>query len=591
MHCKEGKFMKKKILFFTPLMALLLAGCYARIPLPGGGGGSGGGGSSSTPEGTVAVESVTVTPDKLDLDTVSSDVQLSVEVLPETATDKSVTWAVNEQGKDVISVSETGLVHVLGAGSATVTVTSVSDTSKSDTCDVTVTTSTKSKIQIAYEKGMEGDETNEYTFTGVVTGYIGDYFYVQEGAYGMYMFKCTKKASSADAAVGKLIEVTSKLKKFHGCVQAESGTYEVKGDGTMPTPAAPTTKESFEALNLNVLANFSKVVIASKPSGQWTATMSSDLYPTVYVGDDTTTAYKIKLAKNGTNFIQANADEYNAASQGSTLVLTNAITSYFDAHQIALTKSSTLVRASEPATGIAFKSSTYNVDQGTTSFNMKNELTITPAGATDPVTFSVEDNAKVHIVPTTGILSVDADAVAGSTAKVKATIQGLDPAECTITVKAASPSTKSYKLVTDSSTLANGDQIVITNTEKTAGLGTANNNNYAAKTITVENDVITSLGDASVLVLESASNNMFYIKIGDLYLYAAGGSSNNYLRAKESKDNANGVWLFTYSNNIMSIVASGDGHCERNNMKYNTANNGIFACYNSTSELEVFKYC
>ena len=115
-------------------------------------------------------------------------------------------------------------------------------------------------------------------------------------------------------------------------------------------------------------------------------------------------------------------------------------------------------------------------------------------------------------------------------------------------------------------------------------------NNVPAVDVSASNNVL-SIGTSSELVLEDAGNGHFYIKIGEAYLYAAG-SSKNYLKAKASKDDANGVWEFTYSSGHMNIVAYGSTN--RNVMQYNP-NNGspMFACYASASQtaLQVYRYC
>lgn len=459
--------MKKKLLFFTPLMALLLAGCYARIPLPGGGGGGGStsGTTTTDPETDIAVTSVTISPKSLALDTASLDQQLSVEVLPENATDKSVTWSVNEEGKDVVSVNDSGLVHVLGVGSAKVTATSVSDTSKSDTCEVTVSASTKSALEIAILKYKAGETDALYKFSGVITGITGSYFYIQEGSVGMYVFKCNKTDGSADPALGKTVEIEAKLTEYNGYLEtAEGGTYTVGDDGTLPTPASATTKEIFDGLEQNVLVSFPKLKLVNKP-GTWTSTMSKAVRPTFYIGDDTSTQYQISLDKH--NYVEANANEYNNASVGGEFVLSNAITSYFSnaespmsKHTISLSKNSTLTRVQEHATAISFKETSYDVDQGTVSKNMKNELDITPSTATDPITFAVSGNNKVSIDSSTGVLSVAADAVAETTATVTATIEGLTPATCTIVVKAASTS-KTFTRINSTTDLTSGKYLIV----------------------------------------------------------------------------------------------------------------------------------
>jgi len=84
----------------------------------------------------VSVESVTLAdvPDSLEE---GEEVQLRAIVLPENATDKGVTWAVFPEENATISAS--GLLTGVAAGSVTVVVTSKSNTDKKDSKEVTVT--------------------------------------------------------------------------------------------------------------------------------------------------------------------------------------------------------------------------------------------------------------------------------------------------------------------------------------------------------------------------------------------------------------------------------------------------------------------
>ena len=63
--------------------------------------------------------------------------QLSVAVLPDDATDKSITWSSSDES--VASISDDGTVIAKGSGSATITATTNDGTNLSATCEVTVT--------------------------------------------------------------------------------------------------------------------------------------------------------------------------------------------------------------------------------------------------------------------------------------------------------------------------------------------------------------------------------------------------------------------------------------------------------------------
>ena len=83
---------------------------------------------------TIHVQSVSLNRTQLDL-TVGSKATLVATVLPENATNKSVSWSSSNASK--ASVSSTGVVMAVAAGTATITVTTT-DGGKTATCKVTV---------------------------------------------------------------------------------------------------------------------------------------------------------------------------------------------------------------------------------------------------------------------------------------------------------------------------------------------------------------------------------------------------------------------------------------------------------------------
>ena len=143
-----------------------------------------------------------------------------------------------------------------------------------------------------------------------------------------------------------------------------------------------------------------------------------------------------------------------------------------------------------------------------------------------------------------------------------------------------------YALVTDASSLAAGDTIVIAyiNAEEEtyqALSTTQNNNNRAATTdVTLNDDGTLTAGESvQVITLEKDSTN-FLFNVGDGYLYAAS-SAKNYLKTETTADD-NAKATITIDGGSATIVFQGTN--THNVLRYNP-NNGtpLFSCYTEDS--------
>lgn len=148
-----------------------------------------------------------------------------------------------------------------------------------------------------------------------------------------------------------------------------------------------------------------------------------------------------------------------------------------------------------------------------------------------------------------------------------------------------------YYLVTDVTTLAAGDAIIITNEDADKAISTTQNtNNRAAADVTAVAGAITPGDDVQVITLEKSSSN-WKLNVGtNAYLYAAS-NSNNYLKTNTSTTAGdNGVWSITIdAQGVATVVAQGSNG--RNNMRYN-GDNTLFSCYVGTSafpKVKIFK--
>lgn len=158
--------------------------------------------------------------------------------------------------------------------------------------------------------------------------------------------------------------------------------------------------------------------------------------------------------------------------------------------------------------------------------------------------------------------------------------------------------TYEYVLVTNISQLSQGDVVLITNSKSNGSqyaLGTTqNNNNRKAESVSISSNVISTLGNAQEITLETKDNNgKFTFKVGaNSYLYAANSSNGSSNLLKSKNDNAI-YWQITINTTShVAGISDETSSCNgRKYMKYNY-NNGspIFSCYGSSdNNLFVFK--
>lgn len=141
-------------------------------------------------------------------------------------------------------------------------------------------------------------------------------------------------------------------------------------------------------------------------------------------------------------------------------------------------------------------------------------------------------------------------------------------------------SSETWSLVTDASTLAEGDVIVIVAADAAFAMSTTqNNNNRGQAAITKNTDnTVTITNEVQKLTLGAGkTTGTFSLSTGSGYLYAVS-SSSNYLRTKTTLDN-DGSWTITIDeSNKATIKANGTN--TRNWLRYNSSNS-IFSCYSS----------
>lgn len=148
-----------------------------------------------------------------------------------------------------------------------------------------------------------------------------------------------------------------------------------------------------------------------------------------------------------------------------------------------------------------------------------------------------------------------------------------------------------YNKVTDVSTLASGDEIIIVNESEANALSTTQNtNNRGAQSVTISSSSISDPdANVQVITLGTATKNSttyWTFSVGtNKWLYAAS-SSKNYLKTQTTLDD-NGKWSISISSGNATITAQGTN--TRNLLKYNS-NDDLFSCYSSGQQaVQIYK--
>ena len=134
-----------------------------------------------------------------------------------------------------------------------------------------------------------------------------------------------------------------------------------------------------------------------------------------------------------------------------------------------------------------------------------------------------------------------------------------------------------YKLVTDASTLAVGDKVIIVATGSDVAMSTTQNkNNRGQATVTKTDDTITNISDAVQVftLVQGTVDGTFAFKTGSGYIYAASSSSNNL--KTQTTNNANGSWTISITDSVATIIAQGTN--TRKLLQYNSSSS-LFSCY------------
>lgn len=216
----------------------------------------------------------------------------------------------------------------------------------------------------------------------------------------------------------------------------------------------------------------------------------------------------------------------------------------------------------------------YNAKEGTIAATLKN-LEISDVTVTSSAQWLAATLAE-------DALNYNATANEGDEryATVTLSAKGIDDIVITFT-QAAKPAevTGVWTLVTDASTLAVGDKIIIAAANSYVALSTTqNDNNRGQAAITKDGDTVAFNNDVQILTVEAGNKaDTFAFNTGSGYLYAAS-SSKNYLRTEAALSD-NSSWTITIdAAGVATIIAQGTN--TRKELRYNDVSS-IFSCYAS----------
>ncbi|MBR3452111.1 MAG: hypothetical protein IKH25_04475 [Muribaculaceae bacterium] len=223
------------------------------------------------------------------------------------------------------------------------------------------------------------------------------------------------------------------------------------------------------------------------------------------------------------------------------------------------------------------------------TFMQGEELDVTISCATEGATilYTVNDEVYEGTAPVVVTLTESATITAVASAEG---YTDSEEASASYTMVVPEATGHIFNLVTDVTTLAAGDHIILVNaTEDGAAvaMGAAKSNNFGSVDVVVNGNKVQT-EKANIITLEKNGDN-WNLKAAEGYLYAAS-SSSNHLKAEAAVDNnGNANAAISIADNAASIVFQGTN--SHNNLRYNP-NNGspIFSCYEAGKQNPVYIY-
>lgn len=258
------------------------------------------------PDPDVEVESVTLNKTEITLE-IGGTETLTATVLPENASDKTVTWETSDAN---VATVANGVVTAVAKGEATITAKAGE---KSATCKVIVNEPAPAYLTIAEAKDKSVGET--ITVRGEVTAVSGKSAYIADETGGFYVYNWSYNGD--DTAIvdgswvlGMDVEVHGKIAEYSNLIQISNwddarieGTYAIEiEDDVIPMTPIALTEEGYKALTEKDAGNLYKFT-AEYVSG------------TPSTGNNVSTTWKL-----GSTNITLRTDKYDKVGIDETFV-------------------------------------------------------------------------------------------------------------------------------------------------------------------------------------------------------------------------------------------------------------------------------
>ena len=523
----------------------------------------------------IPVETITLNETSYELHP-SGTLQLTTTVGPNNATNPNVYWSSNNE--EVATVSDSGLVTAVAVGGAKITATAADGSGVIAQCSITVVAQSTSTPYIVTfnESGSDSPNalsTSDYS-TAIATG--SDYISSASNTDKTYCGQYGLKFGSSKAAgyitfnidssnVKDAISSISFETRQYGSVAGELKCY-VNGDDTVSAIAVETDSAELELGGITVTSvtfeSSYRIYLTSFSLNRGSSQQIEPVYPTsidvtgnqsISIGG--TSQLSVTYTPNDTNvknvtFTSSNNSIATVSSEGLVTGITAGTATITTTAEAA---NSTTVTDTIQITVNAISVSSVSLNQQSASVKAGKTITlmptILPTNATNKnVTWSTSNGSIASV--SNGVVT----GVAAGTATITVRTQdGNRTANCVVTVTAASVSAE-WELVTDASTLAAGDVLVITDKYEGKVAGDLSNKVLGEVSSTFSNDTITDLSEDALILTLGGSEDEWTLSNDNGQLLGA-------TAAKQlAWDSGTTTWSISISNGNATIQNNTDSY-------------------------------